>query len=71
MRYYDYRCTGDCGRVITMDEHEKAEVDRLWVDTGERPACPTCGGDMRRVWVANVATATVPGFHKHDHAKRD
>jgi predicted nucleic acid-binding Zn ribbon protein len=69
MPLYEYRCD-ECGHTETVtlaikNTHASAQGDRLDV-LCDGPNRPHCMGTLRRVWSANVTTATVPGFHAHD-----
>ncbi len=58
MPKYDYRCTGDCGRMdeVTHGMEEKPEV-----------CCPTCGAEMVRVFNPTSITYKGNGFYTTDY----
>lgn len=61
---YEYRCRG-CGntREVSAVEHRIARAAGVVV------TCRRCPSTMKRVWSANVATATVAGFYAHDRSR--
>lgn len=67
---YEYRCSA-CSTVVTLDAREKDNIERFYRHRADpRIPCPSCDGELRRVWGASIARATVPGFHAHDaHGK--
>lgn len=62
---YEYRCDR-CGQLVLVPPEDKARYGTSNGDRIDLPwADPDCPGTLRRVWGANVATATVEGFYAH------